>query len=231
MTAPVPASTNSVLTSPLTIAVAVLGALVGALIGSLAGPIGAVVIAMLGALVAVGVRVVTAGAATAPSTVIDPFTVQEPWRRLTQDALKARSTFHEAIDRTASGPIRDRLADIGRRVDAAVDEVWHNARAGHELAAAQRRISTGSDSSRRLGEQVATTEARLRTVNENLTSTIALAVELSVSASAPDEFNSIEANVSSITNELDAIQSAIAETTSITRRPGSQGGTAGGVTE
>lgn len=230
MNAPVPASTNSVLTSPLTIAVAVVGALVGALIGSLAGPVGAVLIAVLGALVAVGVRVVTAGAATAPSTVIDPFTVQEPWRRLTQDALKARTTFHEAIDRTAAGPIRERLDDIGRRVDAAVDEVWHNARAGHDLAAAQRRISAESDSARRLGEQVTTTEARLRKVNDDLTSTIALAIELSVSASAPDEFNSIETTVSSIAIELDAIQSAIAETTSITRRPGTAGGTAGGAT-
>jgi hypothetical protein len=41
---------------------------------------------------------------------IDPFTLQEPWRRYVQEALQARNRFDEAVGRTRPGPLRDHLA-------------------------------------------------------------------------------------------------------------------------
>ena len=61
---------------------------------------------------------------------IDPFTVQEPWRRFVQDALQARSRFRAAVDRAPAGPLHDRLREIASRVDDGVDEVWQIAQRG-----------------------------------------------------------------------------------------------------
>lgn len=73
---------------------------------------------------------------------IDPFTVQEPWRRFVQDALQARSRFRAAVDRAPAGPLHDRLREIASRVDDGVDEVWQIAQRGHTMVAARRGIDT-----------------------------------------------------------------------------------------
>ena len=73
---------------------------------------------------------------------IDPFTVQEPWRRFVQDALQARSRFRAAVDRAPAGPLHDRLREIASRVDEGVDEVWQIAQRGHTMVAARRGIDT-----------------------------------------------------------------------------------------
>lgn len=216
--------TAHLLRSPLTVAVAVAGALVGALVGSLAGTLTAIVLAVLGAFIAVGVRVAASGAGTPKRASMDPFTLQEPWRRLVQDALGARDRFHRAVDATAPGPMRDRVEELGRRVDAAVAEVWHNARAGHELATARRELGSSGPSADRLDERIAATEARLRRVDDRLTETIGLAIELSVSGR--DDFEPIEERVASITDELGAIREAIAETRGLGGHPGATGGSA-----
>ena len=73
---------------------------------------------------------------------IDPFTVQEPWRRFVQDALQARSRFRAAVERTPDGPLHDRLREIAARVDDGVDEAWLIAQRGHTMVAARRGIDT-----------------------------------------------------------------------------------------
>lgn len=101
---------------------------------------------------------------------IDPFTLQDPWRQHVREALQARTRFRRAVAATSPGPLRERLEDIGRRIDAGVDECWQVARRAHglegalstlevgpaqrELAAVERDLADdpGSDSLRRTAE-------------------------------------------------------------------------------
>src|SRR5688572_15013642 len=71
---------------------------------------------------------------------MDPFTVGEPWRRFVQDALRAQTRFDEVVQRTRPGPLRERLGEIGGRLNQGVDEVWATAQQGQSLKGARRRI-------------------------------------------------------------------------------------------
>lgn len=64
---------------------------------------------------------------------IDPFTLQEPWRRFVQEGLQARNRFTEAVGRTRPGPLRDRLQEIADRMETGVEECWKIARRGQAL--------------------------------------------------------------------------------------------------
>lgn len=69
---------------------------------------------------------------------IDPFTLGEPWRRFVQGALQARARVSEGARRPPPGPLRDRLGEIGERVEVAVHQVWRIAQRGHALSQARR---------------------------------------------------------------------------------------------
>lgn len=64
---------------------------------------------------------------------IDPFAVGEPWRRFVQDALSAQRRFDDTVRRMQDGPLRDRLHDLGGRIDAGVRECWQIACQGASL--------------------------------------------------------------------------------------------------
>jgi hypothetical protein len=64
-------------------------------------------------------------------TAVDPYAVQEPWRGLVQRAVTARKQFDLAIEGLASGPLRERLAEVGVRVGAAETEVFRLAKLGN----------------------------------------------------------------------------------------------------
>jgi hypothetical protein len=74
---------------------------------------------------------------------IDPFTLQEPWRRYVQEALQARNRFDEAVGRTRAGPLRDHLATIAARMHTGVEECWLIAKRGQTLVEARRGIDLG----------------------------------------------------------------------------------------
>ncbi len=69
---------------------------------------------------------------------IDPFTLQDPWRRHVQNALGARAKVGRAIDMRAEGPTRDRLMDLCREIDSVVARIWEVASEGHRLTSASR---------------------------------------------------------------------------------------------
>jgi hypothetical protein len=73
---------------------------------------------------------------------IDPFTLQEPWRRAVQDAVSARAQFHEAVGRTRSGPLQETLRSIAGQMDTLVDQSWLAAKRGDSLEKTRRRIDT-----------------------------------------------------------------------------------------
>jgi hypothetical protein len=82
---------------------------------------------------------------------IDPFTLQEPWRRYVQEALQARNRFDEAVGRTRPGPLRDHLAEIAARMHTGVEECWLIAKRGQALVEARRGIDL-ADVDRQLAE-------------------------------------------------------------------------------
>jgi hypothetical protein len=67
---------------------------------------------------------------------IDPYAVPEPWRRFVQDAVVATTRFDEVVRRSAPGPLRDHMADVGARVAAGARECWTIAQHGAALDAA-----------------------------------------------------------------------------------------------
>lgn len=106
--------------------------------------------AAVGAL-AWGARVALAVPRRRREERIDPFTVGEPWRHMVADALRARSRFDETVRRARPGPLRDRLEDLGARLDHGVRECWRIARQGDALESALAHIDR-RDAERELGE-------------------------------------------------------------------------------
>ncbi len=91
-------------------------------------------------VVAVGAwagRVLAAVPRAAPTERIDPFTLPAPWRGFVVEALKAQVRYRQTVDAADPGPIRDRLADIGERIDDGVQAAWRIARRGAQLVEAR----------------------------------------------------------------------------------------------
>ncbi|HMQ28761.1 MAG TPA: hypothetical protein PKA98_22435, partial [Acidimicrobiales bacterium] len=102
------------------------------------GPIGAVALAAIAWAGRVGYAIPR----KAGDDRIDPFTLNEPWRRFVQSALQSQARFDQAVHQAERGPLRDRLGQIGDRVHDAVREAWRVARQGQVLADAGAQIDT-----------------------------------------------------------------------------------------
>ncbi len=64
---------------------------------------------------------------------IDPRSLSEPWSRFVSEALQAQRRFDDVVRSAHSGPVRDRLTEIGARIGDAVHECWRVARRGDAL--------------------------------------------------------------------------------------------------
>lgn len=73
---------------------------------------------------------------------VDPFSLGEPWKRFVIDAQKAQSRFRRAVKRGRPGPLRDRLGELGERIDQAVMECWRVACQGNLLGGALKNLET-----------------------------------------------------------------------------------------
>lgn len=173
---------------------------------------------------------------------IDPFTLSDPWRRLSTETLSARDRFRATVKRTESGPIRQRMESLVGRVDESVDEAWETARAGHTLADAYGRIDAAAvsreiervgsaspsdardrtlaslqrqlETAQRMYATIVSTEAQLRLLNERLDESVAQCIELSVGAYRADSFDRVESSLGHINDELEALREAVVETRS-----------------
>ena len=72
---------------------------------------------------------------------VDAFQVGEPWRRFVLDAQQAERKFEGVVARARSGPIQDRLQEIGRRIGDGVSECWRIAKQGDALDDAIRSLN------------------------------------------------------------------------------------------
>jgi len=131
------ARTAKAILSPWRIALAVVAAVVLALVGV------NVILAVVAGLAVYVVLVAVSLPKGTPTAQIDPFAVGEPWRHHVQGAVKAKRRFDEA-QRSASGPQRQRLAEIGERIRAGVDECWRIAKRGDEIDGAVARMKLPS---------------------------------------------------------------------------------------
>lgn len=64
---------------------------------------------------------------------IDEFTLSAPWRKSVHEAQQAQRRFAQAVQRAEAGPLRERLAEIGARIEAGVRECWRVAQRGHAM--------------------------------------------------------------------------------------------------
>jgi len=166
---------------------------------------------------------------------IDPFAVNTPWRGYVQHALSAQRRYRDVVRSARDGPVRERLADVGTRIDSAVRECWQVARAGDaldqgvrdlDLHRTQERVRRASDDAE-LADREAALEARLasgerlRTValdarrrlevlEAQLEEAVARAVELSLSGDA-SAVPGLGADLDQVVLEMEALRQGMEE--------------------
>lgn len=215
---------------------AILATGAGAAVGILAfGPIGAVL--GLGAYAA---RVLAAvpGAPARPGT--DPRSLAEPWRGFMSGVLDARARYDRALTPVRPGPLRERLVDLGTRLDAAVDEAGRVARAGDLLSSGRAQIDVDAvraeldaarsgpttsrseqtiaaitaqlESAERLDRTIFDTYDRLRLLDARLDETVTRTVELAATQADVTELGGIGSEVDAIVSEMESLRQAVEET-------------------
>ncbi len=179
-------------------------------------------------------------AASAPGRgAIDPFTINEPWRRFVQNALQARSRFDDAVATAKDGPLRVRLKEIGRSLDTGVRSTWdtaqqgqllRNARRAIDVAQVQRRLEqarqgtdpTAEATARSLQAQLETAarldavsaeaESKLKLMTAQLDEAVAHAAELSTRAGDATELSGVETDIADVAMQMEALRLALEET-------------------
>jgi hypothetical protein len=177
---------------------------------------------------------------------IDPFTLHDPWRRFVQEALQSRARFAQAVERAPAGPLRERLAEIGTRVDAGVQQCWLIARRGEALVSARRAIDVadldrrltdlggeGGDArlveslraqraaAHRLDRVIDRAETELRVLDARLAEAAARTLELSAHAST-------DAGETAVAGLVDSVDGVVAEMESLRRALDEADAAAGG---
>jgi hypothetical protein len=82
---------------------------------------------------AYGIRVAFGLPRKAKSERIELASLSEPWRHFVREAIDAQRRYEKAIKVADAGPLRDRLVEIGERINAGVHECYRIARRGAAL--------------------------------------------------------------------------------------------------
>ena len=216
--------------SPTAIVLTGVGAAAAILVGL--GPIGAVLGGVLGW---VG-KVATSVPKGPTRPAIRPDQLGQPWRQFVGEAVSAEQRFGRAVEKTRSGPLRDRLDGIGERVRHSVDECWGIAQRAQELTEARAGIdaetvsrdllaaerSGASDAeiealqsqlstAQRLDRVIEDAYGKLRLLDARLDDAVARAIELSVQASDVADFEGLDSQVGDVVMELEALRAALDE--------------------
>ena len=120
---------------------AVLLAGAGTAAGVLAG-VGLPLAVVVG-LVAYGVRVAFGLPRKKRPERIDLAGLSQPWRAYMKDAMEAQRRYTRAVAAAEPGPLRDRLTEIGARLDAGLRECYRIARRGAALESGMAGLQTG----------------------------------------------------------------------------------------
>jgi len=196
--------------------------------------------------VAWAARVALAVPRNAPRERIDPDALPEPWRHFVVEALRAQARYQQTVATAEAGAIRDRLRDIGARIDDGVHEAWRIARRGAQLVEARRSIDaeearrdlagvqgrsgTAADrtaqalrsqieSAQRLDATIAEVRSQLQLLDARLDESVARATELSVRIGDVAELAPVGADVEDLVQEMEALRLALEETSGTPRVP------------
>jgi chromosome segregation ATPase len=222
------------ITSPSAILVTAAGASAAILLSL--NPIGVVLVGA-GALAA---RVLASVPRNPQRPRISPGSLVEPWSSLMAGILDGRKRFGTATRDMQTGPLNDRLMELGERLQAGVDEAWRIAVAGNQLSTARRQIDSNSISAELQQAQTATRTQRsdqtiqalqaqlsaaqrldltindtydqLRLLDARLDEMVTRTIELSVSQATPSQLGSLGTEVDSIVNDMEALRQAVEET-------------------
>ena len=168
-----------------------------------------------------------------PLAHVDPALVSRRFAVPVADALEARRRYADVVAGAAPGPVRDRLAEAGARLDAGVAGLWDVARRASQvertLAALdpdrvtdeyKRAKRDGADpqleqvlaqrfaSVQRLLNALDDTDDRVRLLDARLGATVATAAEVALGLTAPDQ---VGAELEGVVTELDSLRAALAE--------------------
>ena len=142
---------------------------------------------------------------------IDPFGVGEPWRRHVAAAQSAQRRYQKIVADMKEGPLRSRMAEIGRQVDRGVDECWLIAKHGDQLddtirsldgAGLRARFDRSTDDAvtaslrnqldavQRIRDARAQTDARLAALQTRLGELVGRAAEVSIGSDISTELGS-----------------------------------------
>lgn len=230
--------TAKAILSPWRIALGLVVAVVLAIVGV------NVVLAILAGVVVYAIAVLV-GMPNKPGRVaIDPFGVSEPWRHHVQGALKARRRFGDTLASAPAGPSRDRLAEIGQRINTGVEECWRIATRGNDIDKAVKRLNLPSarsdlellrgrprdasteqtlaslqsqiDSGERLKAKSADVAQRLRLLEVRLSELAARASEVAVGASDQEAYGN---DVEDLIDQLEGMRLALDETDRLSAPP------------
>ncbi len=159
---------------------------------------------------------------------IDPFALREPWRLYVKEAIGSQRRFNRALESVARGPLRDRLHEIGVRVDRGVSECWEVARKGQQLTDARRAIGIESarrsvadtdahpalldaanseiDAHKRLTDRENEVKTSLEVLDARLKEAVARASEMATRAMAPDDIESITDAIDGVVGDLESLR-------------------------
>jgi hypothetical protein len=171
-----------------------------------------------------------------PLADVDPAAVSPRFARAVADALDARRRFTDVLAGVGDGPVRERLAAAGGRVDAGVRGVWDTAvratyvertvaalepeRVADEYKRAKR---TGDDAAleaalaqrfasvQRLLNALDETDQRLRLLDARLTGAVAGAAEVALGVGGDHGATALDTELDGVVTELGALRQALDE--------------------
>lgn len=182
---------------------------------------------------------------------IDPMTIADPWRAFVREALDAQRRYRNAVASATEGPMRDRLIEIGERIDAGVDECWRIARRGDQLneaianldvpqaradldAAKQasrddkndptvQSLQAQVDSAERIIEVSNDAQEKLKLLDARLDEAVARAVELSIQADDVGELGGLGGQVEDVVSDMETLRVSLEEAGGTARAAGAGG--------
>ncbi len=179
---------------------------------------------------------------------IDPMSISDPWRGFVREALDAQRRYRNAVGSATEGPMRDRLIEIGERIDAGVDECWRVARRGNQLNDAIANLDVPQaradleaaekasrddkndptvqslqgqiDSAERIIDVSDDAQDKLRLLDARLDEAVARAIELSIRAEDVGELGGLGGQVENVVSDMETLRVSLEEAGGTARAAG-----------
>jgi hypothetical protein len=166
---------------------------------------------------------------TADTARIDPFGIGEPWRHHVAGAQSAQRRYLKIVAAMKEGPLRSRMAEIGRQVDRGVAQCWEIAKHGDQLddtirgldgAGVQARLDRAADDAtraslrtqldalQRIRDARTQTDVRLAALQARLGELVSQAAEVSIGSDVTSELGTA---VDDVVLQLEALSQAVDE--------------------